>query len=86
MQQVKCRITELMDLVESLNYLAVLGLNELESLASFDKNRDITKFQQLGLLVKALVEIMKTPVLDTEGQINPATVTIQAKYRTLGDN
>ncbi|MBW4687331.1 MAG: hypothetical protein KME40_20020 [Komarekiella atlantica HA4396-MV6] len=86
MQQVKRRITELMDLVESLNYFAVMGLNELESLTSFDKNRDITKFQQLALLVKALVEIMKTPVLDTEGQINPATVTIQAKYRTLGDN
>ncbi|MFW9260975.1 hypothetical protein [Nostoc sp. CALU 546] len=86
MQQVKRRITELMDLVESLNNLAVVGLNELESLPSFDKNRDASKFQQLGLLVKALAEIMKTPVLDNQGNLNAATATIKAKYHTLGGN
>ncbi|BAZ66788.1 MAG: hypothetical protein KME28_12160 [Pelatocladus maniniholoensis HA4357-MV3] len=86
MQQVKRRITELRNLLESLNNFAVLGLNELESLPSFNKNRDASKFQQIGLLVKALAEIMKTPVLDSEGQLNPATATIQAKYRTLGGN
>lgn len=85
MQQVKRRITELSNLVESLNDGAVLGLNELESLPSFDKNRDASKFQQVGLLVKALAEIMKTPVLDSVGNLNPATATIKAKYRTLGD-
>ena len=86
MQQVTRRIIELMDLVESLNNLAVIGLDELESLPSFDKNRDASKFQQVGLLMKALAEIMKTPVLDNEGQLNPITATIQAKYRTLGGN
>jgi len=86
MQQVKRRITELSDLVESLNTYAVLGLNELEFQPSFDKNRDASKFQQVTLLVKALAEIMKTPVLDNEGQLNPATATIRAKYRTLGGN
>lgn len=86
MQQVKRRITELSDLVESLNTYAVLGLNELEFQPSFDKNRDASKFQQLGLLVIALAEIMKTPVLDNEGQLNPATATIRAKYRTLRGN
>lgn len=29
---------------------------------------------------------MKTPVLDTEGQLNPVTATIQAKYRTIRGN
>jgi hypothetical protein len=86
MQQVRRRIIELMDLVESLNNLAVIGLDELESLPTFDKNRDASKFQQVGLLMKALAEIMKTPVLDNEGQLNPITATIQAKYRTLGGN
>lgn len=85
MQQVKRRITELSNLVESLNDRAVLSLNELESLPSFDKNRDASKFQQVGLLVKALAEIMKTPVLDNIGNLNPATATIKAKYRTLGE-
>ena len=84
MQQVKWRITELSNLVESLNTYAVLGLNELESLPSFDKNRDANSFQQVALLVKALAEIMKTPVLDSQGNLNPATATIKAKYRTLG--
>jgi hypothetical protein len=83
MQQVKRRINELRALVESLNDRAVLGLNELESQPSFDKNRDASKFQQVALLVKALAEIMKTPVLDSKGQLNPATATIRAKYRTL---
>jgi hypothetical protein len=84
MQQVKQRINELRALVESLNDRAVLGLNELESQPSFDKNRDANQFQQVALLVKALAEIMKTPVLDSEGQLNPVTATIRAKYRTLG--
>ncbi|MDM9380562.1 hypothetical protein QUB80_07565 [Chlorogloeopsis sp. ULAP01] len=86
MQQVRRRIDELINLLESLNHCAVLGLNELESLPSFDKNLDASKFQQVALLVKALAEIMKTPVLDGEGQMNAATATIQAKYRSLGGN
>lgn len=84
MQQVKRRIAELRDVVEFLNDRAVLGLNELESQPYFDKDRDASKFQQVALLVKALAEIMKTPVLDSEGQLNPATANIKAKYRTLG--
>jgi hypothetical protein len=77
---------DFMDLVKSLNNLAVIGLNELESLPSFDKNRDAKKFQQVGLLVKALAEIMKTPILDSEGNLNVASATINAKYRTLRSN
>ncbi|MEH2299198.1 MAG: hypothetical protein V7K88_09185 [Nostoc sp.] len=83
MQQVRRRITELQGVFECLNKSAILGLQELESLPSFDKNRDASKFQKVALFVKALVEIMKTPVLDSEGQLNPVTATIQAKYRTL---
>ena len=83
MQQVKRRITELQGVFECLNKSAMLGLQELESLPSFDKNRDASKFQKVALFVKALAEIMKTPVLDSEGQLNPVTANIQAKYRTL---
>ncbi|MEP0801505.1 hypothetical protein [Funiculus sociatus] len=86
MQQVKRRINELRNLLESLNNRAVLSLNELESQSSFDKNRDAGKFQQVALLVKALAEIMKTPVLDKEGHLNPATASIRAKYCALGEN
>ncbi|WP_414583900.1 hypothetical protein [Scytonema sp. PCC 10023] len=85
LRQVQRRITELSTLVEDLNTRAVLALNDLES-RPFERNRDAKKFQQVALLVKALAEIMKTPVLDSEGQLNPATASIQAKYRTLGGN
>lgn len=83
--QVRRRITELSTLVEDLNTRAVVSLNELE-FKPFDRDRDASKFQEVALLVKALAEIMKTPVLDNEGQLNPASRTIQAKYRTLGGN
>jgi hypothetical protein len=84
--QTKRRISEMSDLVESLNDHAVLGLNELESQPAFDKNRDASKFQKVGLLVTALVEILKMLILDDQGDLNPATATIQAKYRILRDN
>lgn len=82
LQQVKRRLTELSDLVEDLNNRAVLVLNELDS-QPFDADRDTRKFQQVVLLVKAVIEIMKTPVLDSEGNLNPASTTIKAKYRTI---
>jgi hypothetical protein len=31
-------------------------------------------------------QLAKTPILDSEGQLNPAAATIQAKYRILGGN
>ncbi|MDJ0615260.1 MAG: hypothetical protein QNJ63_00720 [Calothrix sp. MO_192.B10] len=86
MQQVRRRINELQSLLESINNCAFLGLNEIDSLPSFNKNRDANKFQQVALLVKVLAEIMKTPILDSEGHLNPVTATIQAKYHTLGGN
>jgi hypothetical protein len=82
--QLRRRITELSRLVENLNYQAILSLNDLES-RPFDLNRDASNFQQVALLIKALAEIMKTPVLDSQGQLNPATAAIHAKYRTIGD-
>jgi hypothetical protein len=86
MVQVRRRINELFNLLESINNNAIQGLNKLESLGSFDKKRDAAQFQQVALLVKALAEIMKTPVLDGEGNLNPATKNIRAKYRALGGN
>ncbi len=85
LEQVRQRIYELGYLLKSLNERATDELDELESLPYFDPNRDADKFQQLALLIKAISEIMKTPVLDSEGQLNPATARITAKYRSLGD-
>lgn len=81
--QVRQRIYELGYLLKSLNERATDELDELESLPYFDPNRDADQFQQVALLIKAISEIMKTPVLDSRGQLNPATATITAKYRSL---
>ncbi len=80
--EVKQRIIELSNTLESLNTRAVAGLNELESRA-FDSRRDAEKFQQVALFMKGLVEILKTPVLNKEGKLNVGCVTILEKYRTL---
>jgi hypothetical protein len=79
LRQVQRRIIELEDLLRKLNNRALIGLNELES-RPFDSKRDAKKFQQVILLIKALAEIMKTPVLDSQGKLNPATAKIKAKY------
>jgi hypothetical protein len=81
-KQVKQRITELRGVFESLNNRAVEGLNQLES-QPFDSKTDAEKFQQVAIFMKGLVEIMKTPVLNSEGKLNLGTVTILEKYRIL---
>jgi hypothetical protein len=86
MVQVRRRINELRNLLESINNKTIQGLEELESVPSFDKKRDADKFQQVALLVKALAEIMKTPVLDGNGKLNPVTAQISSKYCSLGGN
>ena len=82
LEQVQRRIAELQDLVKNLNNKAINGLDELE-LKPFVRERDAEKFQQVALLMKALAEIMETPVLDVEGNLNQATTELKAKYRTI---
>ncbi len=85
LQQVEQQIRELGQLVHKLERRAGIALDELES-RPFDRHREASKFQQVALLVKALAEIIKTPVLNSQGNLNPATATIKAKYRTLEGN
>jgi len=82
LQRVEQRVRELGKLLYKLEKLANQSLNELES-QPFARQRDAAKFQQVALLIKALAEIRKTPILDSEGNLNPATVIIEAKYSTL---
>jgi hypothetical protein len=81
-QKVKQRMAELKGVLESINTHAVEGLNELES-QLFDSERDAEKFQQVGILIKGLIEILKTPVLNSEGKLNLGTVKVLEKYRIL---
>ncbi|MCC5646871.1 hypothetical protein LC607_28935 [Nostoc sp. CHAB 5824] len=81
--QVKRRTVELANLVCNLNNRAKSALQELEA-QPFNRDRNASKFQEVALLIKALAEIMKIPILDNKGLLNPATLTIQAQYKTLG--
>lgn len=80
--QIKQRINELANLVCRLNKQTELALTELES-QEFDRERDASKFQKVALLIRAIAEILKTPVLTSDGQLNIGTVTLLEKYRTL---
>ncbi len=80
--QLKQRINDLKNELESINSIAIKYFHVLES-QPFDSNRDAEKFQQVALLMKGLVEILKTPILNSEGKLNLGTVTILEKYRTL---
>ena len=82
--QVENRILELWVILETLNGQALAGLQALES-RPFERERDAQSFQQVALLIRAIAEITQTPVLDTEGQLNPGSLDIQAKYRSLSD-
>lgn len=76
-------INELQDLVNRLNHKALKGLEDLES-KLFVRERDAEKFQQVALLIKALVEIMKTPVLTADGVLNEEAIEeLKAKYQDL---
>ena len=77
--QVQRRISELKDLVEILNSKAIDSLEKIES-KPFVFSRDAAEFQQVALLIKALSEIMKTPVLDTEGNLNPNSAGLKTRY------
>ena len=84
-QQVRSRITELRGIFEEINSRAIAGLDDLEAHV-IDSKIDTDKFQQVGLLMKGLIEILKTPVLNPQGQLNLGVVKILDKYRTLSGN
>ncbi|QQE67703.1 hypothetical protein GFS31_44160 (plasmid) [Leptolyngbya sp. BL0902] len=80
--QIERRLAELWAILETLNDQALKGLQRLES-QPFDRKRDAQLFQQVALLMKAIADITQTPVLDAAGQMNPGSLDIQAKYRSL---
>lgn len=82
LQQVARRLNQLADLVYYLNTYASRGLNHLKS-QLFDMSRDGSKIHQVWLAIEAIGEIMKLPILDSQGKLNPATAKIQIKYHQL---
>ncbi len=82
LEKVQQRIAELTDILNYLNSKALASLSELESMP-FNFTRDVEKFQRAALLIKAMAEIVKIPILDSQGNLNQETTNLKAKYRTL---
>jgi hypothetical protein len=90
LQLVQERIIELENILNQLEEKAHLAMDKLEK-SMIHLNLQITGnaeidaeiFQETALLIKAIMEIMRTPVLDGEGKLNPVTAQIKVKYRNL---
>lgn len=84
MDRVITRINEVRGLVDKLDSRVNWALDQLDP-TTFDihNETDVATFQQAGLFMKALAEVMKTPVLDNDGNMTEQSLDIQAKYRTL---
>jgi hypothetical protein len=85
LERVKQRIHELDGLVQALNRRAVEALDGLDP-RRFDPNddSDARRFQLTGQLVKALADVMRTPVLDAAGErLTEESAGLRAKYLRL---
>jgi len=85
-QLVKSRITELANLLITLNRKAIELMNEIESHVAqngFSIERDSHFIHSLLLIIKALADILRTPILDKEGNLNPLSAQLKIKYQSL---
>lgn len=73
------RIEEMSGIAETLG---VLAMESLESLASleFDPALHAEEFQETALLMRALGEVLSTPLLDADGQLSDESVEIIERY------
>ncbi|WP_460192591.1 hypothetical protein [Thermosynechococcus sp. FA-CM-4201] len=80
---VQRRIQELEEVLKYLDYHCQIALDDLEIAIQqgFNIQRDAEKYQRAVLLVKALMEIMRTPLLDRQGNLNPEHTRLLAAYR-----
>lgn len=85
-EQVKGRINELKNLLKNLNHKAIKLMNEIESHLNkneFDLAEDGHLIQSLLLIIKAMAEILRTPVLDKKGNLNPISAQLTIKYQSM---
>lgn len=77
--QIEVRIAELEAILQDVNERAVQALLHL-SRFDFDLDSHLEDFQQTALLMRALGEILSTPVVDSEGSLTSESLTIRERY------
>ena len=86
LQKVRTRIREMDSLVTQLEYRLDVELGKLEAgLSTFNlkKAAHLDQLRMTIALAKALSEIMRTPVLTEDNQLNLESASVLAKYRHL---
>jgi len=73
------RVCELEDVLLDTNVRAVAALDFLDS-GDFDDEALLEQFQKTALLMRALGEILSTPLVDGEGLLTSESLTVKEKY------
>lgn len=79
LKRLERRAGELDDILTRLNRRARRRLRSLSEL-DFDPAEDAHEFQQAALLMRALAEVLDTPLLDADGTVSKASGTITERY------
>lgn len=77
--QVESRMAELESIIRNINDRAIEALARL-SRVSFDPEVHLEKFQQTALLMRALGEILSTPIVDSDGSLTSESLTVKERY------
>jgi len=77
--KVETRIAELEDILEDINKRALEALGRLSGV-DFDPDRHLEYFQQTALLMRALGEILSTPVVNSEGLLTSESLRVKERY------
>ena len=86
MDAVGDRVDELSDVTEELRIRTVAKLDQLEALVpTFDaKNQeDATVFNQVGRLVKTMVELAQVPLLGDQGELTEESMTMTVRVKKV---
>lgn len=86
MDGISMRIEELSDVTQELERRTIGALDELVAVIpafDFHEPAHAAKFQKAGQLVKTMVELAQTPLLDEAGGVSVASMTIAAKVRRV---
>ena len=84
--QIEVRIGELMDVLSALNERAENALKELDAYTfSMESDRDMGNLTIALQMVKAMTEVMRTPVL-VDGELSDESRRVVVKYRSAEED
>ena len=79
--QLRTRMDELRSVLGAVDTRAMASLARLQQL-DFDPDQHAAQFQETALLMRAVGEILSTPLLDGEGQLTPESLIVLRRYQS----